>query len=117
MQPRCWYARSDLGHLARLSQSEIVGVRLFSHGYLTRRRNPEFKRKGVPGSTKLTAGTEQPHHLYTLTPAGEQAIIGTHFLSRTRKDRYGRHVLLYRDDAVSWRALHLVYSVELVAIR
>jgi hypothetical protein len=28
--------------------------------------------KGVPGSTKLTAGTEQPHYLYTLTPAGEQ---------------------------------------------
>jgi hypothetical protein len=72
MQPGHWYARSDLGHLAGLSQSEIVGVRLFSQGYLTRRRNPEFRRKGVPGSTKLSAGTEEPHYLYTLTPAGEQ---------------------------------------------
>jgi hypothetical protein len=49
-----------------------IGVRLFSHGYLTRRRNPEFSRKGVPGSTELSAGTEQPHYLCTLTPAGEQ---------------------------------------------
>jgi hypothetical protein len=72
MQPGHWYARSDLGNLAHLTESERIGVRLFSHGYLTRRRNPEFSRKGVPGSTKLTAGTEQPHYLYTLTPVGEQ---------------------------------------------
>jgi hypothetical protein len=72
MQPRCWYARSDLGNLANLTESERIGVRLFSHGYLTRRRNPDFRRKGVPGSTKLSAGTEEPHYLYTLTPAGEQ---------------------------------------------
>jgi hypothetical protein len=43
-----------------------------SHGYLTRRRNPEFRRKGVPGSTELSAGKEEPHYLYTLTPIGEQ---------------------------------------------
>jgi hypothetical protein len=71
-EPGCWYARSDLGHLARLTESERIGVRLFSHGYLTRARNPEFRRKGVPGSTELSAGTEEPHYLYTLTPAGEQ---------------------------------------------
>jgi hypothetical protein len=72
MQPGHWYARSDLGNLAGLTDSERIGVRLFSHGYLTRRRNPEFRRKGVPGSTELSAGTEEPHYLYTLTPAGEQ---------------------------------------------
>jgi hypothetical protein len=70
MQPGCWYARSDLGNLADLTESERIGVRLFSHGYLMRRRNPEFRRKGAPGSTELSAGTEQPHYLYTLTPAG-----------------------------------------------
>jgi len=72
MQPGHWYARSDLGHLADMTKSEIVGVRLFSHGYLTRRRNPEFRRKRVLGSTELSAGTEQPHYLYTLTAAGQQ---------------------------------------------
>ena len=36
------------------------------------RRNPDFRRKGVPGSTELSAGREQPHYLYTLTPVGEQ---------------------------------------------
>jgi hypothetical protein len=72
MEPEHWYARSDLGNLADLTDSERIGVRLFSHGYLIRRRNPEFRRKGVPGSTRLSAGTEQPHYLYTLTPAGEQ---------------------------------------------
>jgi hypothetical protein len=72
MQPGHWYARSDLGNLAGLTDSARIGVQLFSHGYLTRRRNPEFRRKGVPGSTELSAGTEEPHHLYTLTPAGEQ---------------------------------------------
>jgi hypothetical protein len=72
MQPRCWYARIDLGNLAHLTESERIGVRLFSYGYLTRRRNPEFRRKGVPGPTELSAGTEEPHYLYTLTPVGEQ---------------------------------------------
>jgi hypothetical protein len=71
MQPGHWYARSDLGNLANLTKRERIGVRLFSHGYLTRRRNPESRRKGVSDSTELSAGTEQPHHLYTLTPAGE----------------------------------------------
>jgi hypothetical protein len=36
MKPGAWYARSDLRHLAHLSESEIVGVRIFSHGYLSR---------------------------------------------------------------------------------
>ncbi len=47
MQPAHWYARSDPGNLAHLTKSERVGVRLFSHGYLTRRRNPEFRRKSL----------------------------------------------------------------------
>jgi hypothetical protein len=34
--------------------------------------NPEFRRKGVAGSTELSAGTEEPQYLYTLTPTGEQ---------------------------------------------
>jgi hypothetical protein len=72
MQPGHSYALSDLGSLAHLTESERIGVRLFSHGHLTMRRNPEFRRKGVPGSTELSAGTEEPHYLYTLTPAGEQ---------------------------------------------
>jgi hypothetical protein len=72
MEPGLWYARSDLGNLAGLTESERIGVRLFSHGYLTRRRNPDFRRKGVPGSTELSAGKEEPHYLYTLTPIGAQ---------------------------------------------
>src|SRR5262249_27796599 len=40
MQPGHWYAVSDLGHLADLTKSEIDGVRLFSHGYLSR---PEIR--------------------------------------------------------------------------
>ena len=64
MQPGHWYARSDLGHLADLTKSEIDGVRLFSHGYLTRRRNPEWKRWEAPPKER------QPYWLYTLTLAG-----------------------------------------------
>src|SRR5262249_21295850 len=32
MQSGHWYARSDLGHLAVLTKSEITGVRLFNRG-------------------------------------------------------------------------------------
>ena len=64
MKPGHWYARSDLGHLADLTKSEIDGVRLFSHGYLTRRRNPEWKRWEAPPKER------QPYWLYTLTLAG-----------------------------------------------
>jgi hypothetical protein len=60
MQPGYWYARSDLGNLADLTESERIGVRLFSHGYLIRRRNPEFRQR------------VDPEYLYTLTQAGEQ---------------------------------------------
>jgi hypothetical protein len=60
MQPGHWYARSDLGHLAGLTDSEITGVQLFSHGYLTRLRNPDFRQR------------TDPEFLYTLTPAGKQ---------------------------------------------
>jgi hypothetical protein len=60
-----WYARSDLGHLADLTKSEIDGVRLFSHGYLTRRRNPEWQRWEAPPKER------QPFWLYTLTLAGK----------------------------------------------
>jgi hypothetical protein len=65
MEPGHWYARSDLGNLAGLSKSEIVGVRLFSHGYLTRRRNPDWKRWKAPPKER------QPYWLYTLTLAGQ----------------------------------------------
>jgi hypothetical protein len=64
MQRGHWYARSDLGHLAGLTKSEIEGVCLFSHGYLTRRRNPEWKRWQVPPEER------QPYWLYKLTPRG-----------------------------------------------
>jgi hypothetical protein len=60
MEPGCWYARSDLGHLARLNKSEITGVRLLSHGYLNSVRNPEFRQR------------TDPEFLYALTRAGEQ---------------------------------------------
>ena len=66
MQPGAWYAVSDLRNLARLTRSQSLGVRLFSHGYLTRRRNPEWKRWEAPPKER------QPYWLYTLTPAGEQ---------------------------------------------
>jgi hypothetical protein len=58
MEPGAWYARSDLRCLARLSKSEIMGVQIFSHGYLSRLPNPEYKTV-----TNL-------RHLYTLTAAG-----------------------------------------------
>jgi len=64
MEPGHWYARSDLGHLAELAESEIAGVRLFSHDYLTRRRNPEWQRWEAPPKER------QPYWLYTLTLAG-----------------------------------------------
>jgi hypothetical protein len=64
MQPGHWYARSDLGHLARLTESEITGVRLFNHGYLNRRGNPEWQRWEAPPNER------QPYWLYTLTPMG-----------------------------------------------
>ena len=87
MQPGHWYARSDLGNLANLTKRERIGVRLFSHGYLTRRRNPEFRRKGVAGSTELSAGTEEPQYLYTLTPTGEQR--RKFLLAQTENDASG----------------------------
>jgi hypothetical protein len=59
MEPGAWYARSDLRYLARLSESEILGVRIFSHGYLSMLPNPEYK----------TVTT--PRNLYTLTTAGQ----------------------------------------------
>jgi hypothetical protein len=58
MEPGAWYARSDLRNLAHLSESEILGVRIFSHGYLSMLPNPEYE----------TVTT--PKHLYTLTAAG-----------------------------------------------
>jgi hypothetical protein len=64
MAPGKWYARSDLGHLADLTKSEIDGVRLFSYGYLSRRRNPEWQRWEAPPMER------QPYWLYTLTWAG-----------------------------------------------
>lgn len=87
MQPGHWYARSDLGNLAGLTASERIGVRLFSHGYLTRRRNPEFRRKGAAVSTELSAGTEEPQYLYTLTPTGEQR--RKFLLAQTENDASG----------------------------
>jgi hypothetical protein len=60
MEPGHWYARSDLGHLAQLTESAITGVRLFSHGLLTRLRNPDFRQR------------TDPEFLYTLTKVGEQ---------------------------------------------
>jgi hypothetical protein len=47
-------------------------VRLFGHGYLTRRRYPEFRRKRVPGSTELSANGAAALSLHTLTSAGDQ---------------------------------------------
>jgi hypothetical protein len=64
MEPGKWYAVSDLRHLAGLTRNESYSVRLFSHGYLTRRRNPEWKRWEAPPKER------QPFWLYTLTPAG-----------------------------------------------
>jgi hypothetical protein len=64
MEPGKWYAVSDLRHLAGLTRNESHSVRLFSHGYLTRRRNPEWQRWEAPPKER------QPFWLYTLTPAG-----------------------------------------------
>lgn len=64
MEPGKWYAVSDLRHLAGLTRNEFLGVRLFSHGYLTRLRNPDWKRWEVPPRER------QPYWLYTLTPVG-----------------------------------------------
>jgi hypothetical protein len=64
MEPGSWYAVTDLMNLARLTRNESLGVRLFSHGYLTRRRNPEWQRWEAPPNER------HPHWLYTLTPAG-----------------------------------------------
>jgi hypothetical protein len=64
MEPGCWYARRDLGNLVGLTRNQALGVRIFSHGYLTRRRNPEWQRWEVPPKERL------PFWLYTLTPAG-----------------------------------------------
>jgi hypothetical protein len=64
-RPGRWYARSDLGNLAGLTDGERIGVRLFSHGYLTRRRNPEFVSRQVDAC--------EPQYLHTLTPVGEQS--------------------------------------------
>ena len=64
MRPGHWYAVSDLRHLAGLTRNESYGVHLFGHGYLTRRRNPEWQRWEAPPKER------QPYWLYTLTPAG-----------------------------------------------
>ena len=47
-----------LTSLGSSSESEIVGVRIFSHGHLSRLPNPEYE----------TVTT--PEYLYTLTAAG-----------------------------------------------
>jgi hypothetical protein len=65
MQPGHYYARSDLGNLANLTKSERIGVRLFSHGYLSRRRNSEWQRWEAPPKER------QPFWLYTLTLTGQ----------------------------------------------
>jgi hypothetical protein len=64
MEPGKWYAVSDLRHLAGLTRNESLGVRLFSRGYLTRLRNPDWKRWEAPPRER------QPYWLYTLTPVG-----------------------------------------------
>ena len=59
--------RASISGIWPVRPSEITGVRLFSHRYLTRRdatRNSDGR--------ELTAGAEQLHYLYTLTPVGEQ---------------------------------------------
>jgi hypothetical protein len=58
MQPGHWYARRDLGNLANLNDSERIGVRPFSHGYLTRRR-PQRRwryRRGLARGTGARFG-------------------------------------------------------------
>ena len=78
MQPGQWCAVSDLRHLAALTRNESLGVRLFSHGYLTRLRNPDWKRWETPPRER------QPYWLYTLTPAGQER---QRYLERTLVSR------------------------------
>jgi hypothetical protein len=64
MEPGAWYAVSDLRHLAGLP--ETTQFRMFSHGYLTRRANREYR----PRMSRSEKGS-QPKWLYTLTTAGK----------------------------------------------
>jgi hypothetical protein len=64
MEPGAWYAVSDLRHLAGLP--ETTQFRMFSHGYLTRRANPEYR----PRMSRSEKGS-LPKWLYTLTAAGK----------------------------------------------
>jgi hypothetical protein len=63
MEPGAWYAVSDLRHLAGLP--ETTQFRMFSHCYLTRRANPEYR----PRMSRSEKGSLLKW-LYTLTTAG-----------------------------------------------